>query len=248
MPFVTAPVPGAQPAPAPIAGAQLFVPKGAGVAPGVDLVGVSAPGVGTVLTPVVPVGELAVGVVDGYGTEPPGNIGRRGHARRYGRGVAALGGLPGAVPTPAAVPAVPAAKPLVPAQATMKQPVAKRRPMRRVGAMRFMSALLYSAKRLGAAVDREREARPRVAPKRKARARRRAPDAMDLKTLVAGTGLIGIGRRRLVRWGIARRSSGHVGARSAHIGRAWLGAAGLRLLRVRTRISGRSPWGLPAWL
>jgi hypothetical protein len=48
-----------------MAGAQFAVPSGAGVAPGVVFVGVvvSAPGMGAVVTPVVPVGEFTVGVV-----------------------------------------------------------------------------------------------------------------------------------------------------------------------------------------
>jgi hypothetical protein len=65
MPFLVAPVPGAQPALAPIAGAQLFDPRGAGVAPGVDLVGASAAGAGPPVTPAVPGAGFAVGVVDG---------------------------------------------------------------------------------------------------------------------------------------------------------------------------------------
>jgi hypothetical protein len=64
MPFTPTPVPGAHPAPAPIAGAQLVAPSGAGVAPGVVFVGVGDPSKGAVVTPVVPVGEFTVGVVD----------------------------------------------------------------------------------------------------------------------------------------------------------------------------------------
>jgi hypothetical protein len=65
MPFWNVPVPGAQPAPAPIAGAQLVVPSGAGVAPGVALAGIVAPGMDAEVTPVIPVGEFTVGLVVG---------------------------------------------------------------------------------------------------------------------------------------------------------------------------------------
>jgi hypothetical protein len=67
MPFLTAPVPGAQPVAVAVDGAQLAIPKGAGVIPGVVFVcvGVIVPGTGAVVTPVVPVGEFTVGVVVG---------------------------------------------------------------------------------------------------------------------------------------------------------------------------------------
>jgi hypothetical protein len=65
MPFRKVPVPGAQPPPTPIAGAQLIVPSGAGVAPGVALAGVVTPGSAGDVTPVVPVGEFTAGVVVG---------------------------------------------------------------------------------------------------------------------------------------------------------------------------------------
>lgn len=67
IPFMLVPVPGAHPAPAPIAGAHLVDPSGAGVAPGVVSAGlvVKAPGIGALVTPVVPVGEFTIGVVVG---------------------------------------------------------------------------------------------------------------------------------------------------------------------------------------
>jgi hypothetical protein len=65
MPLLMALVPGAHPAAAPIAGAQLIAPSGAGVVPGVAFVRVNAPGEGTDVTPVVPVGEFAAGLADG---------------------------------------------------------------------------------------------------------------------------------------------------------------------------------------
>ena len=65
MPFVGFPVPGAQPELDEIEGAQFVVPNGAGVAPGVVLAGVVvALSIGALVTPVVPVGEFTVGVVD----------------------------------------------------------------------------------------------------------------------------------------------------------------------------------------
>ena len=167
MPFVAVPVPGAQPEPAPIAGAQLVVPKGAGVAPGVLFVRVVVPGMGVVATPVMPVGEFTTGVV-GYGTGPPGAVVVPGVVA----GVVAPGVPPaGAAP---AVPVVPAAKAAVPAQIAMKQPVVSRRAMRRIVDICFMSALPCSRSGSPCAPQfslREREARPRVASNA-----RRAPE------------------------------------------------------------------------
>lgn len=121
--FVFVPVPGAQPAPAPIAGAQLVVPSGAGVAPGVVFVGVSIPGTGALVTPVVSVGEFTVGVVVGKGTGAPGVV------------------------VVVVVPAASAANTGEPPQSAATQPAASRRVRRTRFDICFMVALLSSTAR-----------------------------------------------------------------------------------------------------
>lgn len=178
-PFVVVPVPGAQPAPAPIAGAQLVVPSGAGVAPGVVFVGVNTPGAGAVVTPVVPAGEITVGVV--VGIDAPGVV------VVVVPGVTTPAGAPGVATVPPAVPVAPAAsaaKADKPPQSATTQPVASRRITRPLFDICFMTALLSAVDAsAGTAVLKKTPGVARRCPQmQSARPKARAPLHVSLPT------------------------------------------------------------------
>jgi hypothetical protein len=129
MPLLTVPVPGAQPEAVSVEGAQLVVPKGAGVVPGVGFVcdGAVVPGTGAL---VGLGGEFTVGAVAGYGAD--------------------AGGVVVVVPGPGlvvVVPGGPAAKAGRPVHTARTQPTARWRINDFFLDICFMTALLFSRAR-----------------------------------------------------------------------------------------------------